>query len=132
MCHTGQGMTCKSEIRNRDVMEKIGIYICNYNKKEYVLKCVESLLKQTLKNVDIYVVDNASEDGSAEALECLFGQKISIIRNCRNLGGSGGFNTGLRDALQKNYEYAVLMDNDVWVEKNAVQIMYEYMERRAE
>lgn len=122
-------MTCKSEIRNRDVMEKIGIYICNYNKKEYVLKCVESLLKQTLKNVDIYVVDNASEDGSAEALECLFGQKISIIRNCRNLGGSGGFNTGLRDALQKNYEYAVLMDNDVWVEKNAVQIMYEYMER---
>lgn len=111
-------------------MEKIGVYVCNYNKKEYVIKCVESLLNQTIKNVDIYVVDNASEDGSVEALEERFGKKISVIKNNQNLGGSGGFNTGLQDALEKDYKYVVLVDNDVWVDKDALQIMYDYMQRQ--
>ena len=49
-------------------LNKIGIYVCNYNKREYVLGCVESLLQQTCLDRDIYVVDNASTDGSVEAL----------------------------------------------------------------
>ena len=44
-------------------MRKIGVVICNYNKKEYVLKCIESLQRQTFSDFEIFVVDNASTDG---------------------------------------------------------------------
>ena len=50
-------------------MNPIGVVICNYNKKDFVLQCVQSVLESKEKNFDIYVVDNASSDGSAEALK---------------------------------------------------------------
>ena len=90
--------------------------MCNYNKREYVVRCVESLLKQSYQDRDIYVVDNASTDGSAEALKERFSKQISVIQNEENVGGSGGFDAAIQDALKKDYQYLVLCDNDVWVE----------------
>ena len=52
-------------------MNPIGVVICNYNKKDFVLQCVQSVLESKEKNFDIYVVDNASSDGSAEALNIM-------------------------------------------------------------
>ncbi|MBR4695955.1 MAG: glycosyltransferase, partial [Selenomonadaceae bacterium] len=43
-------------------MRKIGIIICNYNKREYVLRCIESLEKQSFREFEVHVVDNASTD----------------------------------------------------------------------
>lgn len=74
-------------------MNPIGVVICNYNKKDFVLQCVQSVLESKEKNFDIYVVDNASSDGSAEALKKAYGNRITVIENKENLGGSGGFNT---------------------------------------
>lgn len=113
-------------------MKEVGIYICNYNKSEYVVRCVDSLLKQTFGSQDIYVVDNASEDNSVELLESTFGNTITVIKNSENLGGSGGFNVGLRDALQKEYKYVVLVDNDVWINCDTIEIMYHYMENHSD
>ena len=48
-------------------MKDIAVVVCNYNKK-YVLKCVESLKKQTIDDFDIYGVDNASSDGSVDEM----------------------------------------------------------------
>lgn len=110
-------------------MGRTGIYVCNYNKREYVVRCVESLLKQTCRDIDIYVVDNASTDGSVEALEERFWGQVSVIQNQENIGGSGGFDAAIQDALQKDYQYIVLCDNDVWVDTNTIQVMYEYMEK---
>ena len=109
-------------------MKEIGCFICNYNKRNYVLDCVDSLLSQTQKNLDIYVVDNASTDDSVEALVKKFGGRIEVLVNVKNLGGSGGFNTGLRKALEKQYRYVVLIDNDVVVAPDAIENMYRYME----
>ena len=109
-------------------MKKIGCFVCNFNKREFVVNCVKSLLEQTCKDIDIYVIDNASTDDSVEALQKEYGDQIQVVVNAENLGGSGGFNTGLRIALKKNYQYAVLIDNDVRVDPNAIQIMYDYME----
>ncbi len=110
-------------------MSKTGIYVCNYNKREYVIRCVESLLKQTFRDRDIYVVDNASTDGSSEALEERFCGQISVIKNKENIGGSGGFDAAIQDALEKDYQYVVLCDNDVWVDTDTIQVMHEYMEK---
>lgn len=109
-------------------MNPIGIVICNFNKRELVLECVQSVLESKVKNFDIFVVDNASTDGSVEALEEKYGEQITILANQENLGGSGGFNTGLRVVRDKGYKYVMCLDDDALLDENAIQTLYEYME----
>lgn len=109
-------------------MKDIAIIICNYNKKNYVLQCIKSVLDLAFHNYDLYVVDNASTDGSAEAIEKAYGEKVILLRNKENLGGSGGFNAGMRTALERGYKYIYLLDNDVLLEPQALIELYNYME----
>ncbi|MBD5543585.1 MAG: glycosyltransferase family 2 protein [Lachnospiraceae bacterium] len=109
-------------------MNPIGIIICNYNKRDAVVECIRSVQESKVQNFDIYMVDNASADGSAEAVRREFGDSVTILQNKENLGGSGGFNTGLRIVKEKGYSYFVCLDNDVLVDENAINALYEYME----
>lgn len=108
-------------------MDRIGIVICNYNKKEYVEKCIESLENQSIKDFDVFVVDNASTDGSNEYLAAKFGKKIVLISNDENLGGSGGFNTGIGLVMEKKYPLIMLLDNDVVLSENCIENCYRIM-----
>lgn len=114
-------------------MEKeVAIIVCNYNKKEYVLPCIQSLLESSFQDFTIYVVDNASQDGSAAAIRESFGDKVILLENKENLGGSGGFNTGLRKALEKDYKYLVCADNDVRFDKYAIEELKKFLEQHPE
>lgn len=108
-------------------MKNIGIVVCNFNKEDYVVNCVKSLFAQTIDDFDIYVVDNASTDGSVKALQDAFGDKITLLINEENLGGSGGFNTGLREVLKKDYEYLMCVDNDVLFDEHAVEELRSFL-----
>ena len=101
-------------------MAPIGIVICNYNKKDFVADCIRSVTESKVHNFDIYVVDNASTDGSVKAIREEFGDSVTVLENKENLGGSGGFNTGLRLVRDKGYEYFVCLDKDVLVDENAI------------
>ncbi len=109
-------------------MNPIGIVICNYNKREFVVDCIRSVQESRVQNFDIYMVDNASEDDSVEAVKREFGDSVTILQNKENLGGSGGFNTGLRVVMEKGYSYFVCLDNDVLVDEIAINALYEFME----
>ena len=102
-------------------MKDVAVVICNYNKKEYVMKCVESLKKQTVDNFDIYVVDNASSDGSSDEIRKAYEDTVTLICNDENLGGSGGFNTGIKAAYEAGYKYIVLLDNDVILREDCIE-----------
>ena len=106
----------------------MGIVICNFNKKDYVLSCIESIFKSTYKDVEIYVVDNASTDGSVEYIREKFGERVNLLINETNLGGSGGFNRGLQEALKKEHQYLLLLDNDVRLEVNAISRLVDVMD----
>lgn len=112
-----------------DSTKEIGIVICNYNKEEYIVNCVDSILKSDFQNFDVYVVDNASTDRSVELLRKRFGERIKLIVNRENLGGSGGFNTGLREVMKGTYHYIMCVDNDVIMEREAIRELYEFMEK---
>lgn len=73
-----------------------GVVICNYNKSQYVVKCIQSVLESNVDDYDVFVVDNASTDDSVEMIENIYSDKVTLIKNKENLGGSGGFNTGIR------------------------------------
>ena len=109
-------------------MKKIGIVICNYNKQDYIVNCVNSVMRSSISDFDIYVVDNASTDHSVKVLQEEFGEQITLLVNTENLGGSGGFNTGLREVLQRDYEYIMLMDNDIIVDEHAVEELLLFLQ----
>lgn len=109
-------------------MKKIGVFICNYNKAKQVVKCVGHVLGQTFGDIDIFVVDNASEDNSVVLLEETYGNRISIIKSETNTGGSGGFGRAIRTAVEMDYPYFMLIDNDAFLEYDAIKILFDYME----
>ena len=113
-------------------MKQIGIVICNYNKKNDALACIRSILESKFQDYDIYVVDNASTDGSAEAIRNAYGEQVTLLVNQENLGGSGGFNTGLRAAFQKGYPYLMCVDNDALLDENAVGNLLAFLQEHPE
>ncbi|WP_300460985.1 glycosyltransferase family 2 protein [Desulfobacula sp.] len=94
--------------------------ILNWNKKETVLKLLADIKNVSDCRADIFVVDNASTDGSAKAIQEAY-PDVTILHNKKNLGGTGGFNSGLFHIIQKErYEYIWLLDNDIRVTNNTL------------
>lgn len=97
---------------------KIAIIVLNYNGKKNTLECINSIkrLKKANYEVEIIIVDNASSDGSRQAFSKL--KDIILINNQSNLGYSGGNNIGIKEALKRNSDYILILNNDTIVEKN--------------
>ena len=99
---------------------KIAIVIVNWNKKDYVINLLRSIHNPEYRNYEIIVVDNSSTDNSVQEIKTNF-PNVTLIENSENLGGTGGFNTGLKYAKGKNiYDFIWLLDNDVEVTKNTL------------
>lgn len=113
-------------------MKALGIVICNYNKKDYCLRCIQSVLDSDFKDYDIFVVDNASSDGSSEAVRNRYGDRVTLLQNTENLGGSGGFNTGIRKVCSLGYPYLMCLDNDAQLDSHAITALYEFLEAHPE
>ncbi len=108
---------------------KVAIIVVNWNKRDDVLKLLSSLENIDYDNHDVIVIDNASTDDSAVAIKEQF-PGVDLVINPENLGGTGGFNSGMRHALTKDkYEYLWLLDNDADVEPNALRELVTAMEQ---
>jgi GT2 family glycosyltransferase len=109
--------------------KELGIVICNFNKKEYIRGCLNSILDANLDNIscDIIVVDNASIDGSVQMIKEEF-PNVILIENKENTGGAGGFATGMKYTLENEYQYICIQDNDTTVDKLAFVNLKEYLD----
>lgn len=113
-------------------MKEVGVVVCNYNKAEDVLACIQSILESVFEDFDLYVVDNASTDGSVEAIRERYGDRLTLLVNPENLGGSGGFNTGLRVAFEQGYPYLMCIDNDALLDENAIGSLVAFLKEHPE
>ena len=86
--------------------------VVTYNRKAKLLKCVAALRGQQTP-CDVLIVDNASTDGTREAIAPLLGNGVSYANTGKNLGGAGGFAFGIAEALKRGYERLWIMDDDV-------------------
>jgi rhamnopyranosyl-N-acetylglucosaminyl-diphospho-decaprenol beta-1,3/1,4-galactofuranosyltransferase len=94
-------------------VKKICAVIVTYNRKELLVRCINSLFRQTC-DFDVLVYDNHSTDGTREYLSEK-GVMNSIIYHYadKNTGGSGGFHNGMKIAMERDcYDYLWLMDDD--------------------
>ena len=90
---------------------RIVAIVVTYNRLQYLQKVIVALKKQNLTLSDIVVVNNGSTDGTTEWLK---NQKGIIAINQENVGGSGGFYTGVEYAHRREYDYLWCMDDDVY------------------
>jgi GT2 family glycosyltransferase len=95
--------------------------IVNWNKRDALERLLQSLPNAGDIAFDVVVVDNASTDESVSLVRDQYPQ-YALIVNPQNLGGTGGFNSGLRYGLQhpKQYEFFWLLDNDVVIHNGAL------------
>lgn len=95
--------------------------IVNWNGKEDVLECVESLLKVDYpkEKLRILVVDNGSTDGSQTAISTAH-PDVTLLTNIKNLGYVCAVNQGLKQALEWHVEYVWICNNDIVVHADAL------------
>ena len=94
-------------------LNSVGAVVVTYNRHHLLKQVLHSLLAQTRPVDHIYVVDNASTDGTAEYLSALNTPQISFERMTTNTGGAGGFSYGMKWAFDEGHEWIWLMDDDV-------------------
>lgn len=94
-------------------MNSIATVVVTYNRKTLLLENLQHLLDQTYDGFDILVVDNHSTDGTKDAIASyLQNERIVYYDTGSNLGGAGGFQYGLKKAVESGYDYIWLMDDD--------------------
>ena len=106
----------------------VAAVVLNYNGKDLTLETVESLLAMTYPACTVVVVDNASTDGSYEAVREAF-PDVTQIQVEVNQGPVSGMNAGLRFCLEQGFDYALLLNNDIEVDPEMVTEMVAVAER---
>lgn len=105
---------------------KVSVIIPVYNTEKYVRQAVESICRQTLKDIEIIIVNDGSTDGSLAILEELAAQDERIkLFSQENQGQSAARNFATEKAKGK---YIYFMDSDDFLEKVALQLCFEKAE----
>ena len=105
-------------------MPKISIIIPVYNVEKYLGECLDSCINQTLKDIEIICVDDASPDNSIKILEEYQAKdsRIKVFRHGENKNLGAARNTGLANATG---EYVWFVDSDDYIDTKACQILYD-------
>lgn len=101
-------------------MSNTSVIIANYNGKKYLEDCLGSLKRQTYKDFEVIVSDNASTDGSADYLR-KYHPDIKLVENKSNLGFAGANNEALKEAQG---EYILCLNNDTRLDKNCLELLH--------
>jgi rhamnopyranosyl-N-acetylglucosaminyl-diphospho-decaprenol beta-1,3/1,4-galactofuranosyltransferase len=128
--------------------ETVCAVVVTYNRKNLILECLEAIRKQTRPVDGIYIIDNASDDGTPELLKengyipelppfnllepyeiehkisnLVDGNPIKVfyVRMHKNTGGAGGFYEGVKRGYEKGYDWLWLMDDDTIPTETALE-----------
>lgn len=91
----------------------VAAVIVTFNRKALLQNCLDAVLAQTCRPDIVYVIDNASSDGTAALIAERYQQKVSYQRLQVNTGGAGGFSHGVWVAYAAGYKWIWVMDDDV-------------------
>ena len=103
--------------------DKITVVVPVYNVESYLRKCLDSIIAQTYKNIEIVVVNDGSTDASAEICKEFVEMDHRIIYiEQENAGLSAARNTGLENM---SGDYVTFVDSDDWIEQDYVETLYK-------
>lgn len=93
------------------IPSKVAIVIVTFNRKEYVLKNISHIKELPNSNFTIIIFDNGSTDGTKKAVLEIH-PEIKYYKSEVNLGGAGGFKSGMKIAYDSGYEFIWCLDDD--------------------
>ena len=105
-------------------MHKVGIVLVNFNGEKFQNDCIKTLMLQSYENFEIIVVDNGSTDRSVDLLKSEY-PNVIVIETGSNNGVAEGNNIGIRNAIERNCEYILLLNNDTEVDKDLINNLME-------
>lgn len=106
---------------------KVIVIIANWNGKDVLKPCLESLNELKYKNYEIVVVDNGSSDGSQQTVLHEF-PSIHLITNQNNKGFAAAQNSGIAYAINRQADYVFALNNDVIVDENVLDALVSTVE----
>ncbi len=107
------------------MQEKVSIIVPIYNVEPYLKRCVDSLVRQEYKNIEILLIDDCSTDNSAVIAKKYakdYPQKCRFIQREKNGGLSAARNTGIEASTG---EWIAFVDSDDWVAEDYISVMYD-------
>lgn len=104
----------------------VSVIVPVYNTSKYLKQCLDSISGQTLKNIEVILVDDGSTDVSGVICDKYADDYGFIVLHNKNQGPSGSRNDGIKCA---NGEYCMFVDSDDWLEIDACEKMYLYAKK---
>lgn len=104
--------------------------IVTYNGMKWIDKCIHSVLSSSIKS-DIFVVDNASSDGTPDYIAKNF-PTVLLTRSTKNLGFGAANNIGLQHAIDNGYDYVYLLNQDAWVKEDTFEKLISIQKQHPE
>lgn len=101
---------------------KISIVTTVYNIEKYIKRCLDSLISQTYKNIEIILVNDCSTDTSMDIVKSYKDERIIIIEHKENLGAGWARRTGIETATG---DYIITIDGDDWISSDFIEKLVE-------
>ena len=112
---------------NKELIPKISLIIPVYNVEAFLRKCLESVERQTFKDIEVIMVNDGSTDKSIEIMEEFKSKHENFkLINQENMGLSAARNTGLKEAKG---EYVAFLDSDDFIADNFLEYLYSLAKR---
>ncbi|MBB5317230.1 glycosyltransferase [Tunturibacter empetritectus] len=100
--------------------------VVTFNRKQLLAECLDALLNQSLPLDAVFIVDNASSDGTELFLQergYLENPLVNYVRLAENLGGAGGFHAGMSAACNAGFDWIWVMDDDTEPYLDSLELM---------
>lgn len=105
-------------------MRSVAVSIVAFNGKEFLPRCLDSVLSQTYRSIEVHLLDNASSDGTVEFVSGAF-PKVDVISSKINLGFSGGHNAVIRKTRSP---YVLALNQDAYLSPTFVEQLVSALE----
>jgi GT2 family glycosyltransferase len=105
-------------------LPRVCAVVLSWNGLADTLECLGSIRGVDYPGLQVVVVDNGSQDGSAAAVRATY-PEVTVIENGRNLGYAGGNNVGIRHALGTGAEYIWLLNNDTALDPGCLRALVD-------
>lgn len=108
-------------------MELVSVIVPVFQAERYIDICVNSILSQTYRNIEVILVDDGSTDQSVSKCDeyCIIDSRVTVIHK-KNGGVASARNTGL---LKSSGEYIMFVDSDDWIEESMIEELLEIARR---
>lgn len=97
---------------------KVLAIIVSYNFERWITNCLDSL-RQSEHPADVVVIDNCSQDHTVQLIEQHY-PEVQLIKSNENLGFGKANNLGMQIAINKNYDFVFLLNQDAWIDRQTI------------